>query len=212
MKIIHTEADIQEGIACLADADPRLMPMIALAGPIPLRRSQPGFAGLCSIIISQQLSVASAAAIRTRTQSRLGALDPTVIRQASDEDLRACGLSTPKLRTLRAIADAAHAGTLDLDALPTMTPDAVERHLTAIKGIGPWTSDIYRMFYIGEADAFAAGDLALQEALKIGFALEKRPNASELADFAETWRPWRAVAARLLWAYYRVVKTREGIG
>jgi DNA-3-methyladenine glycosylase II len=86
-----------------------------------------------------------------------------------------------------------------------------QEHLVAVKGIGPWTAEIYLMFYAGHADVFAPGDLALQEAVKLGFALPNRPNARQLAAIAEVWSPWRAVAARLLWAYYRVAKSREGV-
>ncbi|MGL4974691.1 MAG: DNA-3-methyladenine glycosylase family protein, partial [Bosea sp. (in: a-proteobacteria)] len=109
------------------------------------------------------------------------------------------------------IAAAIDSGVLNLDALADMPADAAKAQLTAVKGIGPWTADIYLMFCLGHADAFAPGDLALQEAARIGFNLKKRPNPKEMAKIAENWKPHRGVAARLLWAYYAVVKTREGI-
>ena len=211
MKIIACDADIQEGLARLAQLDPRFVPVIAAAGPIPLRRHAPGFSGLANIIVSQQLSVASANAIWTKTQRNLGDICPAAILGADDPALRACGLSAPKMRTLRALAEAAHAGTLPVDTLHTMSADAAIASLTAVKGVGPWTAEIYLMFYAGLADVFAAGDLALQESARIAFSLLERPSARQISAMAEAWSPWRAVAARLLWAYYRVAKSREGV-
>lgn len=211
MRLIESDADIQEGLAALAVSEPRFRAMIAQAGPIPLRRHTPGFSGLCSVIVAQQLSVASANAIWRRTTEGLAPFAPETLLAASDDAFRQCGLSAPKIRTLRAIAEAAGCGNLRLDALATMSADEAQEHLVAVRGIGPWTAHIYRMFYLGEADVFAPGDLALQEAIRIGFALDQRPNAKELDAMAAPWSPWRAVAARLLWAYYRAVKTREGV-
>lgn len=211
MKIIETDADIQEGLLALAKLDGRLQPLIEAVGTIPLRRHQPGFAGLASIIVSQQLSVASANAIWAKTEAGLGAVASEAIRAADDAKLRACGLSSPKIRTLRAIAEAVHAGALPIDDLHSMPIDDAVASLVAVKGVGPWTAEIYMMFYAGHADVFAPGDLALQEAAKIAFGLEARPNAKQIAEIAHGWSPWRAVAARLLWAYYRVAKQREGV-
>jgi DNA-3-methyladenine glycosylase II len=211
MRIIASAADIQEGLDHLHRKDRRLRKIIEIAGEIPLRRHVPGFAGLCSIIVSQQLSVASANAIWKKTEAGLGEVCAAAIRAADDPALRACGLSAPKIRTLRAIADAAHSGILPVDLLHDMPGEEATAALTAVKGIGPWTAEIYLMFYAGHADVFAPGDLALQEAVRIAFKLEKRPSAKELAVMAEKWAPWRAVAARLFWAYYRVAKSREGV-
>ena len=211
MKIIACEADIQEGIDWLAGAEPRFVPVIAAAGPVPLRRHAPGFSGLANIIVSQQLSVASANAIWAKTNRNLGEVCPQAILDADDDALRACGLSSPKMRTLRALAEAAHCGALPVDALHSMNAAEAMAVLTAVKGVGPWTAEIYLMFYAGLPDVFAAGDLALQESAKIAFSLPARPSAKQMAAMAEAWSPWRAVAARLLWAYYRVAKSREGV-
>lgn len=211
MKIIACAADIQEGIDWLARVDARFVPVIALSGDIPLRRHAPGFSGLANIIVSQQLSVASANAIWAKTLHNLGDVTPRAILAADDAALRACGLSSPKMRTLRALADAAHSGALPVDALHTMDAADAMAVLTAVKGVGPWTAEIYLMFYAGLADVFAAGDLALQESARIAFSLPERPTAKQIASMAEAWSPWRAVAARLLWAYYRVAKSREGV-
>lgn len=211
MKLIQTEADIQQGIAHLGNVDPRLQPVIALAGPIPLRRHAPGFSGLCNIVVSQQVSVASANAIWAKTRACIGEPSALAILGADDQTLRSCGLSAPKIRTLRAIAEAAHTGALPIDMLHTLSVDQAMASLTAVRGIGPWTAEIYLMFYAGHSDVFAAGDLALQEAVKIAFQLPARPSAKVLGAMAEAWSPWRAVAARLFWAYYRVAKSREGV-
>jgi DNA-3-methyladenine glycosylase II len=131
---------------------------------------------------------------------------------ATDMDLRECGLSGPKIRTMRTLAEAATSGRLDLPALAAAHPDAVRTAMTSMPGIGPWTADIYLMFHLGHADVFAPGDLALQEAVRIGFAQASRPSAKEMATMSLAWSPWRAVAARLLWAYYAAVKSRDGVG
>ncbi|HRJ69587.1 MAG TPA: DNA-3-methyladenine glycosylase [Beijerinckiaceae bacterium] len=211
MRIIAHQDDIAEGMDALIRRDHRLRPVAEMAGLPPLRRSEGGFSGLCGIIVAQQLSVASADAIWGRVRTRLSPLTPRTVLQAEEPDFRACGLSKPKIRTLRAIAEAVDSGLLEIETLHELPADAAHANLTQVKGIGPWTADIYLMFCLGHADAFAAGDLALQEAVRLAFGLENRPSASELAETAEIWRPWRAVAARLLWAYYRVAKGREGI-
>jgi DNA-3-methyladenine glycosylase II len=90
-----------------------------------------------------------------------------------------------------------------------MPADEAHALLTAIHGIGPWTADLYLLSCLGHADAWPAGDLALQEAARLAFGLKARPSAKDMAALAESWRPWRAVAARLLWSYYRAVKRRE---
>jgi DNA-3-methyladenine glycosylase II len=123
-----------------------------------------------------------------------------------DEVLRSAGLSAGKIRTLRAVAAAVLEGRLDLVNLAQHSDEDVHETLTAVTGIGPWTADIYIMFCLGRADGFAPGDLALQVALQMAAGLETRPNPKELAAFAERWRPWRSVAAILLWAYYKVRK------
>ncbi len=210
-KTIETQADIEEALQHLAKADPRLVPLIEAAGPLPLRRRTGGPEGLYSILVAQQLSVASAAAIWKRVAADFAPFDSKTILAANEADFRQCGLSAPKIRTMYSIASAIDCGNLDLERLGEWPADEAHGHLCKVKGIGPWTADIYLMFCLGHADAFASGDLALQEALKIGYGLELRPNAKQLLDFAELWRPWRSVAARLLWAYYHVAKSREGV-
>jgi DNA-3-methyladenine glycosylase II len=209
---INTASDIAEGLAALVRIEPRFAALAAEAGEVPLRRAEPGFAGLCRAIVSQQVSVASARAIWSRVSGGYPSLSHNDILHATEADLRGCGLSGPKIRTLQAIAAAVTDGRLDFAALETATAPEVHAMMTSVSGVGPWTADIYLMFHLGHADVFAAGDLALQEALKVGFGLEARPDAKALAAIAEGWSPWRAVAARLLWAYYARIKAREGVG
>ena len=209
--IIDTIDDIAEGIAYLHAVDPKLADAIAIAGELPLRRREPGLEGLLSIIVAQQLSVASANAIWSRFKAACGSIDAASVLAMDEALMRSCGLSGPKIRTFRSIAASIDEKALDLDGLQYLSADEAHAAMVKVKGIGPWTADIYLMFCLGHADAFASGDLALQEALKLAYGLDARPGHKELLRHAECWRPWRSIAARLLWAYYKVVKSREGI-
>jgi DNA-3-methyladenine glycosylase II len=212
MTRIESDADLREGMAALSQLHPVWETIIARTGIPPLRRRPGGFAGLLGIVVGQQVSVASARAIWARVESVFVPLTPTRILASTDEEMRLAGLSRPKQRSLRAIAAAIEGGSLDLDGLAEAQADAVHAHMTTVSGIGPWTADIYLLFCLGHRDGFAASDLAIQEAAKVAFGLETRPKPAELLAIAEAWRPWRGVAARLLWAYYAALKSREGIG
>ncbi len=205
-RIIETPACVAEGAAHLARHDSRFAAALELTGPLPLRRRKDGFAALLDAIVSQQVSVAAADAIWARMKAA-NMVGPRKVLAASDEELRACGLSRQKIRYARALAEAR----LPYDALREAPTDEVIETLIALPGIGRWTAEIYAMFSLGRADVFAPGDLALQEAARILFALEDRPSEKVLRAMSEAWSPWRGVAARLLWAYYRVAREREGI-
>jgi DNA-3-methyladenine glycosylase II len=205
-RIIETGADVAEGTAHLVAACPRLAHADDLAGPPPLRRRPDGFAELLGAIVSQQLSVASAEAIRGRMQAA-GLTEAHAIAAAGDDALRATGLSRQKIRYVRALAAAG----IDYGALRAVPDEDVIATLVQVPGIGRWTAEIYAMFSLGRADVFAPGDLALQEAARMLYDLPARPREAALRDMATAWRPWRSVAARLLWAYYRVAKQREGV-
>jgi DNA-3-methyladenine glycosylase II len=200
---IHTEADLDAALAALGQADPRFAALVAKAGRPPLRRRADGFAGLAAIIVAQQLSTASANAIWGRLAAAFDPLDAAAILRARPAKLKRLGLSGPKIRTLKAIARAVTREELALAALGKLSADEAHAALTAVHGIGPWTADIYLLSALGHADAWPAGDLALQEAAKVAFALPARPTAKEMRALAEPWRPWRAVAARILWSSYR---------
>lgn len=205
-RVIETRADVEEGAAHLAAICPRMAHARDLCGPVPLRRRADGFAALLSAIVSQQLSTGAADAIWTRMQAA-GLDAPAPIRRAGDDDLRAAGLSRQKIRYIRVLAES----NLDFNALRALPDADVVARLTELPGIGAWTAEIYAMFSLGRADVFAPGDLALQEAARLLYRLPERPRPRELRRMAEPWAPWRSVAARLLWAYYRIAKQREGI-
>lgn len=205
-RIIETNACVSEGAAWLAQSCPRMAYAMEQTGPLPLRRKPDGFAQLLSAIVSQQVSVASANAIWKRMQEAK-LTGPRKIMWASDEDLRAVGLSRQKIRYARALAEER----IDYNVLRDAPDAKVISTLTEVSGIGVWTAEIYAMFSLGRADVIAPGDLALQEAARVLYDLPKRPTDKELRQMAEAWSPWRSVAARVLWAYYRVAKQREGI-
>ena len=208
---IDTEADIAAGLGALLVADPRLAEVAAVAGTLPLRRRPGGFAGIAGIVVSQQLSTASASAIWGRLAAAYDPLTPQALIRARAARLGRLGLSAPKIRALKEIARAIAGGALDCEALPDLPAEAAHQALCAVHGIGPWTADIYLLFCLGHPDAWPAGDLALQEAARLAFGLPARPNVKQINMLAEPWRPWRGVAARLLWAYYRTIKQRDAV-
>jgi DNA-3-methyladenine glycosylase II len=207
---IHTDAELEAALASLVAIDARFAHALAGAGPLALRRREPGFAGLASIVISQQLSTASAKAIWDRLAAAVEPLDHRTLLRARSSRLGRAGLSAAKIKTLKAVAKAIEEGVLDLRTLGEINADEAHRILTAVHGIGPWTADIYLLFCLGHADAWPAGDLALQEATRMLLTLEARPTAKEMLLLAERWRPWRGAAAYLLWSYYRARKQRDG--
>ena len=202
MRRIATDADVREGVAALTSVCPHLARVHALTGPPPLRKRPKGFEGLARVIVGQQLSIASANAIWGRLEAGLRPFAPAPLLALSDGAMRTAGLSRVKIETLRRLAAAVEGGALNLGALSRAPDEAIHAELTSIKGIGPWTADIYIMFSLARADAWSPGDLALQHAVKDALGLEARPGPAEMATIAEIWRPWRAVAARLLWSYY----------
>jgi DNA-3-methyladenine glycosylase II len=208
---LHTQDDLEAGLRQLILADPRLRPVAEKAGAFTLRRREPGFAGLCAIVCGQQLSTASAAAIRARLFAAFMPFGHESVLKARTDKLKRLGLSAPKIKSIREIAKAVAKGDIDLVAVGNMDADEAHAALIALHGIGPWSADIYLLFCLGHSDAFPAGDLAVQESARIAFGLRKRPDVKALTKMAEAWRPWRGVAAHLLWAYYHVVKRREGI-
>ncbi len=210
---IDDEAALDASLEALHALDPAVIAhMSAIGGRPPLRRRAAGFEGLAGIIVSQQVSTASADAIFGRLRALVAPFDAGVLATVDDAALRACGLSIQKIRALRAIADAVRGGTLPLDALARMPAEEAVRVLVAVKGIGPWTADIFLLFCLGHADAWPAGDLALQEAARIALKLDARPDKAALDRIGERWRPHRGTAARLLWSFYRAAKNREGMG
>jgi DNA-3-methyladenine glycosylase II len=204
---ITSLADVQAGLTALKRSCPAIRRAHAVAGDPPLRLSPAGFAGLVRIVVGQQVSVASAAAIWARVQAQIVPLTPEHVATLSDADLRAPGLSGPKVRTVQQVARAAGNG-LDFETLAQLPAALARERLLAIPGIGPWSADLYLMFCLGHADVFAPGDLALRAATADVLDLASLPSADELAVIAERWRPWRAIAARQLWSFYAARKAQ----
>lgn len=200
-RTIRGTADIDEGLAALVMADPRLGRVVDAAGPVPLRLSEPGFSGLASIIVSQMVSRASADAIWGRIVAA-GPVTPATYLAHDPAVAATFGLSRAKASTLVKLAAAIEEGNFDLDAVATLETSEALKRMTALPGIGPWTAEVYLMFCGGHADLFPAGDVALQAAVAHAFDLAERPSAKMLSEIALGWQPWRAVAARLFWAYY----------
>jgi DNA-3-methyladenine glycosylase II len=187
-----------EGVTWLCQNEPHFAVAMQDLPPLPLRLKPEGFAELFSAIVSQQVSVASANAIWGKLLAA-GMVTPKAVTTATEERLRALGLSGQKVRYAHALARA----NIDYDALRDLPADVAIKTLTAVSGIGPWTAEIYVMFALGRADVFAPGDLALQEAAKLIFDLPERPKEKAFREMAQDWSPWRSVAARIMWAYYK---------
>jgi DNA-3-methyladenine glycosylase II len=176
--------------------------IVKRTGVPPARRYPPDFSGLARIVVGQQLSAQSAAAIWSRIETALVPVAPKQFLGRNDADLKALGLSNGKIRTLRALSRAVTDEGLDIPALNAADEQVIVEKLTAVHGIGPWTVDIYLLFALCRRDAFPTGDLALQLAVQHHFKLKQRPSPLQLARIAERRRPSRAVAAHLLWADY----------
>jgi DNA-3-methyladenine glycosylase II len=207
----ESQSDLEDAMLRLVKQDPRLKAILDLTGMPALRQREGGFAGLAHIVCGQQLSTASAAAIWARLAAAFDPLDHHAIGKARADRLGRLGLSAAKIKTLKFIAKELAADRLNLDILANEDVDAAHNALTALPGIGPWTADIYLLFCLGHADAWPAGDLAVQEAVKNGLGLKARPTAKQMMPLAEPWRPYRGAAAHLWWAYYRVLRNREGV-
>ncbi|MGV7218756.1 DNA-3-methyladenine glycosylase family protein [Bradyrhizobium sp. UFLA05-112] len=208
---LETQSDLEEAIQALVKRDARLKPVLEIAGMPSLRRREAGFAGLAHIVCGQQLSTASAGAIWERLNVALDPFDHEAVRRARANRLGRLGLSAAKIKTLKHLARELAAERLNLDVLAEEDADAAHHTLIALPGIGPWTADVYLLFCLGHGDAWPAGDLAVQEGIRIGLGLKTRPTEKQMAPLAEPWRPLRGAAAHLWWSYYRAVKKREGV-
>jgi DNA-3-methyladenine glycosylase II len=201
---LKTQADLNLAITTLVRQDPRLRPILAATGMPSLRRRPPGFAGLAQIIVGQQLSTTSAAAIWGRLAAAFTPFVPDAIRRATPARLGKLGLSRAKIKALKSIATEIGAKRLDLHALADQDADHAHATLISLHGVGPWTADVYLLFCLGNADAWPAADIGLQEGIRLGLALASRPTTKETIRLADPWRPLRGAAAHLWWAYYRV--------
>lgn len=203
-----TEATLESAVAELAGRDADLGRVVALYGRPAMRSRAPGFATLVLLILEQQVSLASAQATFARLAAVAAPLTPRNLLALSEDALRSAGLSRQKARYARALAEAVVAGGLDLDGLDRRDDDDARAELVRVKGIGEWTADIYLLTALQRPDVWPARDLALAVAAHEVKNFARRPNVAELDELGEAWRPWRAVAARILWHYYLNTKRK----
>lgn len=208
---LDTPAALGAHLDALLLRDDRLVAVRARAGEVSLRTRGADFSGLAHIVCGQQLSVASASAIWSRLSALPGAHDAAGFLALDDAALRQAGLSAGKVLTLRAVAEAEIAGRLDFAHLDTLPAEAAIAALTGIRGIGPWTAELYLLFCAAHPDIFPTGDLALQKAVAHGLGLGDRPTARQLATIAEPWGPHRGAAALLFWRYFAAINRRDGV-
>ena len=201
MQPIRTEEDIARAVERLLDVEPAFRLVVEAAGPVPLRKLATGYEGLGGIIVSQMVSRASADAIWGRLKLLLDDVTPEAVLGRTVEELRGVGLSGAKERALRVLAEACADG-LDLGRTAALPAEEAIREMTALKGVGLWTAEVYLLFAAGHPDIFPSGDVALQTAAGQAFGLSERPDDRALRILARNWQPERSIAARLLWAYY----------
>jgi DNA-3-methyladenine glycosylase II len=206
---IPTDEELIRARKALAATDPGLAVIDAAVPPVPWRSHEGGFRGLVAMITAQQVSTASAKAIWTRFSEGVGEVTPERVLSIPQETLRTFGLSGQKARYVHAIAEACTSGACDFEAMPRLSAEEAIRQMVAIKGVGLWTAELYLLFCEGRMDVFPAGDLALQEGIRMADGSNLRPNEKQLYARAEAWRPYRGMAAHLLWAYYGMIKRRE---
>jgi DNA-3-methyladenine glycosylase II len=204
-----TDADLPGAVAILAARDPSLAAIHDRYGVPPLWAREPGFPTLVHLILEQQVSLASAKAAFDRLVESTGTLTPEAFLALDDDALLGIGFSRQKTRYARALATAVASGELELDALAVADDDEVDHRLTALPGIGPWTATIYRLMVLRRPDAWPVGDIAIAQAVTETRGLDRRPDREELDALAEGWRPYRSVAARLLWHHYLSVRAER---
>ena len=207
----HSPPAMRAALDALVRADPRLAAVEAAAGPLPWRVRAGGFPGLLQVIMGQQISSAAAAAIWGRLAALPGALAPSGLLALPDDALRAAGLSRPKVGHARALATAFEDGRLSAAGLAAMPDEAAVAAITAVRGLGPWTAEVYLLFAEGRPDVCPAGDIAVAGAAAALLGLPARPDPRALRALAEAWRPSRALAARLLWHHWRWLTGRPAL-
>jgi DNA-3-methyladenine glycosylase II len=205
-----TETALAAAVDELVARDPDLAGIVARHGPPPLWDRAPGFPTLIHIVLEQQVSLASARAAFDRLTAAVDPLTASAFLALTDAQLLAVGFSRQKARYGRALAEAIESGALDLGALEAVDDDAVHAALQAVPGIGPWTSTIYLLMVLLRPDLWPVGDIALAASVGEVKGLGRRPDAAEMADLGEAWRPWRSVAARLFWHDYLARRGRAG--
>lgn len=208
---LNSAAALSRHLDALVLSDPRLVAVRERAGTFEVRTTEAGFGGIARVVCGQQLSVASARAIWSRFAVLPGAMEAATYLALNEEAVRGTGFSGGKFRTLRAVAEAVMAGELDFAHIGGLPADEAIAMLTRIKGVGPWTAELYLMFCAGHPDIFPAGDLAIQKAVEHGLGLGARPGVKELRRLSENWAPHRAAAALLFWGYFAAMRGKEGV-
>ena len=201
-RLTLTETTYQRGISELTERDPDLAAVVSRWGNPPFWLHPPGFAGMVLAILAQQVSLESAKATFTRLENVIGNITPETFKSLDADKLRGIGFSRQKASYIRGVAEDITTGKLDMDALEFLEDDPARKRLLQIRGIGAWTADTYLLFALRRADAWPSGDLALAKAVQELWGLTRVPEFKEVDSVANKWRPWRAVAARILWYYY----------
>ena len=209
MQRIGNADDLQRALDALAEQSPRLGAIAAQCPEIPLRLMPAGFAGLAEIVTGQMISKQAAAAIFGRLSSAASPLTAETYLRLSPEALAGIGLTRAKQATLKGVANAIADGTLNLAAIGIMPADEAMKRLMHHRGIGAWTAEVYLMFCAGHIDIFPAGDLALRIAAADALGHSTRPEIEALRALAQAWKPYRSVAARVLWAHYARITKRD---
>ena len=197
-----TDETLRMGVDVLAERDSDLYRIRDRLGYPPLWAREPGFASLVHIILEQQVSIKAAATMFQRLASHLGSVTPELVQKAGESELRQVGLTRQKARYCVELANRIASGALELSKLDTLDDAQGRSHLLDIPGLGPWAVDVYYMMALRRANVWPQGDLALASAIQDIKQLEARPTRDEQLVFAEQWKPWRAVAARMLWMHY----------
>ena len=199
-----------EGLRVLVGRDPDLAAVLSRFGRPANWGYPPGFAILVRLILEQSVSLASARAVYRRLETRAGQVTPAALLALTVEAMQGLGLSRRKAATCHYLAAAVAAGRLDIESLPAMDASAVRDQLTAVKGIGPWTADVYLLRYLGHPDIWPVGDVAIRAALQDVKRLAARPTPHQAETLGDPWRPWRSVAACLLWQHYSCARRGGG--
>mgnify|MGYP006275085771 FL=1 len=202
------EAALEEACRGLAGRDEAIARAYREIGRPDWREADCTYATLARMIAFQQISVKAGAAIWDRLEARLGSVTADALLDLEDDEIRACGFSRPKAGHLRAIAQAVQSGALDLHCPHKLPADAAREHLTTIRGIGPWTAELYLLYAGRQFDAFPTADLGLMESYRRLSGWNARPDKREFAQIAEGWRPWRGVAAHLLWGWINAERAK----
>ena len=209
MRSMLTNKTYHQGISELLLQDPDLAEAVSRWGNPPFWTHPPGFPGIVLAILSQQVSLESAQATFTKLENKIGSINPEEFLSLDDNELRAIGFSRQKASYVRGLAHDIAVGEFDLDDLESMDNDPARNRLVEVRGIGAWTADTYLLFALRRSDAWPSGDLALEKAIQELRGLATIPSSEEADRIAEQWRPWRAVAARILWHHYLCERGRK---